>query len=226
MSFHFDSRAQLLGDPQNNWKQDIKKQHEENKNKIITSLREEHGEVNLEAKILNFKELKSKPFSIVTFHNKFLDQIRTAFVMGSYYPALVASCTLGELILNHLILLLRDYHKKSTDYKKVYRKKSFNDWKLAIDALEAWNELLPPVANKFRELNTKRNDAVHFRPETGHDDRQLALDAVLLVQEIVMVQFSTFGKQPWCFMTPGEVYIKKEWEDKPFVKNIFIEVGT
>lgn len=124
-----------------------------------------------------------------------------------------------------MILLLRDYHKESKEskeYKKIYRKDSFDNWKLAIDTLEAWEELLPEAISKFRELHEKRNFAIHFNPETDYNDKKLALDAILLIQNIVSIQFSSFGKQPWVFIVPGEIYIKKEWETKPFVKHIFL----
>lgn len=156
------------------------------------------------------------------FHNKFLEQIRKSFVIGGYYPALTGACALGERILNHLVLLLRDYHKTSPEYKKIYRKQSFDFWPVAIDALESWGELLPDAAEKFRELNDKRNHAIHFNPETDHNDRELALNAIHLIQDIVSLQFSSFGSQPWYFCIPGEMYIKKEWEDRPLIKHIFI----
>jgi len=121
-----------------------------------------------------------------------------------------------------MLLLLRDYHKDAPEYKKLYRKQSFDYWPLAIDALESWGELLPEAANKFRELNEKRNRAIHFNLETEHNDKELALDAIHLIQDIVNIQFSSFGRQPWYFCVPGEIYIKKEWEEKPLIKHIFV----
>ncbi|QYG00141.1 hypothetical protein [Massilia sp. NP310] len=189
---------------------------------MIDGLRHQYGEKNLEIKLQNFSDLKSKPFSVAAFHNKFLQQIRDAFVIGSYYPALTAACSLGERILNHLLLLLRDYHKDSTEYKKIYRKDSFDYWPTAIDTLESWAEILPETAELFRSLSQKRNKAIHFNPDTDHNDRQLALEAIHLLQEIVSVQFSAYSNRPWYFHVPGEIYIRKEWEDKPLIKRVFI----
>lgn len=110
------------------------------------------------------------------------------------------------------MILLRGYHKNTKEYKKVYNKDSFDNW----------DELLPEAASKFRELNKKRNRAIHFNPETDKNDKQLALDSIHLIQEIVSIQFSAFGKQPWYFIVPGEIYIKKEWENRPLIKDIFI----
>jgi len=221
-SFDFDSRAHNLEPVQDQWDEKVKKLHIENREKTIKGLAAEFGEWQLEIKVKNFKDLQLKPFSVAAFHNKFLDQIRRAFVVGSYYPALTGACALGERILNHMVLLLRDYHKDSSDYKKIYRKQSFDYWPLAIDALESWGELLPEAAEKFRILNEKRNRAIHFNPETDHNDRELSLEAVRLIQDIVQDQFAAFGTQPWYFSVPGEIYIKKEWEEMPLIKHIFV----
>lgn len=221
-SFDFDSRAHSLEPVQEQWDEKVKEQHIENQKKTIEGLKRQFGEQNLEIKIQNFIDLKQKPFSVAAFHNKFLEQIRNSYVIGGYYPALTASCALGERILNHMMILLRDYHKASPEYKKVYRKDSFDYWPLAINTLESWDELLPEAASKFRELNEKRNRAIHFNPETDQNDKELALGAVHLIQDIVRIQFAAFGNQPWYFCVPGEMYIKKEWEGKPLIKHVFI----
>ncbi|HDZ48221.1 hypothetical protein LCGC14_0209770 [marine sediment metagenome] len=221
-SFDFDSRAHSLEPVQDQWDEKVKELHIQNREKTIKGLAEQFGNWSIEQKVKNFQDLKLKPFSVAAFHNKFLEQIRNSFVVGGYYPALTGSCALGERILNHMVLLLRDYHKESPEYKKLYRKQSFDYWPVAIDALESWGELLPEAAEKLRDLNDKRNHAIHFNPETDHNDRELALQAIHLVQDIVSAQFSAFGRQPWYFCVPGEMYIKKEWEDRPLIKHIFI----
>lgn len=221
-TFDFDSRAHSLEPVQEHWDDIVKELHIQNREKTIKELARQFGEYSLEEKIKNFQDLKFKPFSVSAFHNKFLEQIRNAYVTGGYYPALTGACALGERILNHLILLLRDYHNTSPEYKKVYRKQSFDYWPVAIDALESWGELLPEAATKFRVLHDKRNRAIHFNPEIDDNDKELALEAIHLIQDIVSIQFSAFGTQPWYFCIPGEMYIKKEWEDKPLIKHVFI----
>ena len=60
-------------------------------------------------------------------------------------------------------------------------------------------------------------------PETDTNDRTLALEAIQLIQKIIGEQFSAFGTQPWFIdLIPGEAYIKKEWEGKPFIKTIYL----
>lgn len=222
LTFDFDSRAHNFEPIQDHWEDKIKEQHTANREKTIQELIAQHGKWNHGQKIHNFIDLKRKPFSIAAFHNKFLEQIRNAYIVGSYYPALTGACALGERILNHMMILLRDYHKDAPEYKKVYRKDSFDQWPVAIDALESWDELLPEAAERFRNLNGKRNSAIHFNPETDTNDQVLALESIHLMQEIVEIQFAAFGKQPWYFCVPGEMYIRKEWEQKPLIKHIFI----
>lgn len=222
LSFDFDCRAYHLKPIQEHWEDKVKELHLKNQEAIKQGLARQYGEDQIEAKTQNFIDLEDKPFSVSAFHNKFLAQIRSGFVVGGCYPALTGACALGERILNHMILLLRDYHKESALYKKIYRKDSFDDRTLAINALEEWGELLPKAVSKYRDLKEKRNRAIHFNPETDHNDRQLALEAIHLIQNIVEIQFAAFGTQPWYFSVLGEIYIRKEWESKPLVKHVFI----
>lgn len=171
----------MLNNIKDDWDDNVKEQHIQNQKNIIEDLKIEYGEFNFQSKLNNFIELKQKPFSISAFHNKFLQQIRNAYIIGSYYPALISACSLGERILNYLILLLRDYYKETEEYKKIFRKNSFDNWKLAIDTLESWKILLPEAVQKFKELHEKRNFAVYFNPETDYNDKKMALDAILLI---------------------------------------------
>ena len=107
--------------------------------------------------------------------------------MGGYYPALTAACSLGERILNHLILILRDDYRHTPEFKTVYRKNSFDNWDVPIDTLESWDVLLPKVAKEFRCLKDMRNKAIHFRPEVDRNDRDLALRAVKCLQAVAQI---------------------------------------
>jgi hypothetical protein len=144
-------------------------------------------------------------------------------MIGSYYPALTAACALGERILNHLVLALRDNFKSTSQYKSVYNKQSFDDWDLAIDTLEAWGVLLPAAVEAFRSLKSERHRAIHFRPETDQDDRSLALSALQSLAKVIQEQFSGFGTQPWFIPgARGESFIAKAAERQPFVSKIYL----
>src|SRR5579862_549724 len=124
----FDSRAHALTEPTEGWSEDARRLHLENRERVKAGLVQEFGTVLLDRKIENFVAIGFKPFSVLAYHNTLYDQARRAFVIGAYYPALLAACALGERILNHLILDLRDFYKHTLEYKNVYRKKSFDDW--------------------------------------------------------------------------------------------------
>ena len=137
------------------WTEEIKQNWQENKAEIEAGLITQYGQDHAAKKRQNFTDLGMKPISILAFHNAFLDQVRVAFVVDSYYPALTGACALGERILNHLVLRLRDHFKATPEYKRVYRKESFDNWGLAIDTLESWDVLRSETAEAFRELEGK-----------------------------------------------------------------------
>jgi hypothetical protein len=171
----------------------------------------------------DFKDAGSIPLSLVAFHSRFLQQVRDAFVAGAYYPALIGACTLGERILNHLLLALRDDFQRTAEYRKVHAKKSFQDWDLAISTLTAWDVLLADAAEAFSLLRDVRHQSVHFRPEIDTNDRDLALKAIRLLHTVVRSQFSAFGPQPWFIPTDiGIPFIRREWEDQPFVRRVIL----
>jgi hypothetical protein len=222
--FDFDARVHSLTlEIRDHWEDNVKQLHERNREQTEDELVWEFGEAFAEQKRQNFIDLGPKPVSILAFHNRFFQQIRISFVMGAYYPALTASCALGERILNYLILTLRDEFKTTSEYKRVYNKDSFDNWDTAIDTLEAWKLLLPGVVAEFRKLRDRRNEAIHFRPEVDKSDRTLALGAIGNLGSILGDQFGAFGSQPWFIPDiPGEVYIKKSWEDNPFIRKIYL----
>jgi hypothetical protein len=222
-SFDFDTRVySLTEDIRDEWEESVKENHRSNRRQIEQNLIESFGAQSAEAKQKNFIALGPKPMSIVAYHNRFFEQIRVAFITGAYYPALTAACALGERLLNYLILHLRDDFRNTPEYKKVYRKDSFDNWDTPIETLAAWNVLLPEAIQAFGRLKLMRHDALHFRQEVDRDDRQLALDAILCIGEVISQQFGAWGRQPWFLGIPGEIYVKKDWESNPFVRKIYL----
>ena len=208
---------------------DEKKYWEKQVSKEASRIATQYGPSELERKVSDFAALGRRPFSIAFLYNYYEQQIRDSFVFGAYYPSLTAACTLGERILNKLILDLRHDYKSSSNYKKVYRKKSFDKWPAVIDILCEWGILLSNVEIAFRQLGGLRNDAVHYDEDLDKagTDRELALQAISHVTTILSEQFSSFGPQPWFIPgIPGASYIKKEAEDWPFVKRFYLPCCT
>lgn len=219
----FDTRALLLEEPGEDWDDGTKRHRLEGRASLIARLGQEFGTDNLDSKVRNFSAIKTKPFSIIAYHNRLFDEVRTAFVMGAYYPALVGACALGERTLNHLILDLRDQFSSTPDYKKVARKGSIDNWGLAIETLGAWGVLLPSAEAPFRSLMGLRHRSIHFNAGTYGTLREDALAAILHMREVIEQQFSSWGPQPWFIEgTRGHIFIKRAWEDDPFLKTFYL----
>jgi hypothetical protein len=220
----FDARANFLRlKIEDSWDEAAKASYRLSKENIRQGLLREYGIENAQEKLQNFLDINASPFSILAFHNKFFRQARNAFVVESYFPALTSACALGERILNHLLVALRDFYKGTPEYKTVYKKESFDDLDTSINTLIAWDVLQPEAVAAFKELRDIRHKAIHFRPETDQHDRSLALTAILTLARIIDGQFSAFGTHPWFIEnTPGTSFLKKSMEDRPFIQKIYI----
>jgi len=183
----------------------------------------EYGIHDSAQKLQNFRELGPALPSILSFHNNFMRQIRGSFVIGSYYPALTGACALGERILNHLLLNLREFYISTPEYKRVYNKESFDDWDIPIETLTTWGILLPDVVTNFSSLKKQRHRTLHFDPSTDHNDRELALCAIKTLAAIINDQFSALEPKPWFIpANMGIAFIKRECEELPFIKVVYL----
>lgn len=220
----FDTRAYSLEDEKESWDEKPKQLHRENKKRLLISLEKEFGSIGFEGKIKNFKDMGVSPFSIVSFHNQFFAEIRRAFVVGSYYPALTGTCALGERMLNHMILTLRKDFKHTPEYKKIHRKESFDNCSKAISILSVWGVLSDDLIEKFNALQLIRNKSLHFNNETYVSVRDDSLEAIKIISEIISLRFGFFRKQhTWGIKgTKGAQFIKKEYENDPFIKNFYL----
>jgi hypothetical protein len=69
------------------WEEKVKEGHRASKQQILNGIRDQYGVLGFDAKVQNFIDIGSKPWSILAFHNRFVGQVRTAFVVDAYYPA-------------------------------------------------------------------------------------------------------------------------------------------
>ena len=223
VSFDLDARARWLTQKiDNNWNEQVKEQHRAAGQKTVEGLIHEYGARNAEVKIQDFVALGPKPLSILSYHNRFATQSRTAFVAGAYYPALTAACALGERILNHLILILRDDFVHTREFKAVARVKAIQDWPRAIKTLNAWGVLESDVEAAYWELHHARNRALHYNPVTDKHDRELALEAIGLLDRIIEGQFGSFGPHRWFIPDiAGASFLKQSTEYDSFINKIY-----
>lgn len=224
MAYDFDFRVRQLNLEINpSWDSKVQEQHRAAQDAVKEGLFAQYGAVAADQKLTNFTDWGHIPMSVIAYHNSVFRQARDAFVIGGYYPALTALVALGERILNHLVLGLRDNYQHTAEYKAVYRKKSFANWSDVTRTLVSWGVLRPEVAPAFRDLEELRNRVLHFSEDTVPAARELALSACSFVRDVVEKQFSAFGPNPW-FITsvPGVVFIKRSWEDQPFIRLVYI----
>jgi hypothetical protein len=101
----FDTSIRFLSDPiPDDWDDRVKEQHRQNRETVLQRLKASFGEEIFDKKLQNVIALGNKPFSILAYHNQFFHQIRSAFTMGAYYPALTAACALGEVNVRYAMI--------------------------------------------------------------------------------------------------------------------------
>jgi hypothetical protein len=221
----FDTRARILNMAiEDSWEPEIQQQWQNNRQAVRQGLIHEFGNADHERKISDFIALEAAPWSIVDLHNEFIAQIRTGFVIGAYYPALVASGALGERVLNQLIVRLRDDYASHPATVDVADARSFSNWRTCITALEAWGVLDGKIAERFRKLHRLRNRAIHYGEHLNNSNaRQDALTSILMIQEIVERLFAAMGGPPTFIPgTAGHSFIGRENENIPLVRKFYL----
>jgi hypothetical protein len=212
--------AQAIED---DWEPEIKRQWRQNQASVREVLIHQFGTDSYEQKIQNFTDLGTAPWSVVALHNVYLAHVRSAFVGMDYYPALLGACGLGERILNQLVLTLRDNYADHEVTKLVVDKQSFDNWKVASRHCRV-GVFADEIARDFTTLMKRRHGAVHYRSELDSGDaREAALEAVLLLGELIEAVFAPIGQRPYYFSGPiGRSYVYLDSESEPFVKQFIL----
>jgi hypothetical protein len=224
----FDGRlASLELEIRPEWEPTVKKLHAESRVRVIANLISDYGVNSIAEKIRDYADVGHMPLSVLAFHNQNLLQIRNAFSIGAYYPALAAACALGERILNELTQVLKTSYPAVQLQPKVIRalkKEACDNWDVMCEALLAWSLITCDTAKRYDRLNVLRNRfAVHYNPDLMLSLRDNSLEAVHLISDIVRDQFSGFGHAPWLMgLTPGVEFIKKGWENDSFIKHFYL----
>jgi|SRR3989338_4720941 len=180
-----------------------------------------YGDLNLEEKFRRYMSFKPPSLRVITEYHDLLQEIEDSYIYGLYYPALTSSCCLGERIFNILILKLRDYYKTSEHYRHIYQKESFNDWSKSIGILCDWKVIASDdIKIKYEELRDIRHEVIHFNKLEDIEAR--AINALRIIYDITTYFFAVGHRDDIYFWTPGEIYIKKDAERNPFVREMII----
>ena len=213
VSFALDTRSQALkGHPGSPWALQMKE-----------SLIEDWGARDSEEKIARFIDLGISLLGLPEEYYYLLNQIISAHCCGHFYPAMTAAGSLGERILNRLILRTRGHFKGHRTYKRVWNKDSFDNWDVPIDALREWGVITDEVAGHFGALKEYRNDSIHYNE--GYDFAGNSQKAVSLLGDIVCAVFGYTHRKDlfWIFDVPGEIWLRTSVEDDPFVKEFILD---
>ena len=179
---------------------------------------EKYGSYDKDNKIKRFLEVQPPNICVSLEYHYLMYEVIDAYVCGTYYPALTGACCIGETIFNSLILALREYFMDTSSYKKIYRKESFQNWEEAIDVLSSWGILDSKLQQEYVQLADVRRKAIHLRSvEDFHKQSLRAVNTILMIVDNLFGLGS--GVFFWC---PGELYVKKDKETLPLVREFII----
>lgn len=186
-------------------------------------IKQKYGELNFDAKFDRWLSIPKPVLSVVAEHTHLLQDIENSYVLGSLYSALTGACCLGERIFNQIIFAIKESYRSDSLYKKIYNKGSIVDWKLGIDILVSWKVISSDTEKKYRRLASLRNESVHFQ-NYAQDLSAMAKEAIELINQIISDLFEISPEKKfisWCEV-PGEIYLRKDAENIPFIKAFYI----
>lgn len=211
-NFSLDTRVGFLNNDS------IKETHSD----IISGLERDWGVSNFAGKLERFKKLNLSLMGIPEEYSNLLWDVVSSYCCGRYYSTMTSAGALGERILNRLIIKTRDYFKTSPHYKKLYRKSSFDQWELPIQALSEWGMIDEDLSEAFQQLKQFRNDSIHYN--SRYDFELNSHDALVALAKIIDQQFNYIRRKDllWVFDVPGEILVRSEKEDDPFVREFIL----
>jgi hypothetical protein len=206
-SFVLDTRANSL-------KQNLPPEAQE---ATVRYFKAEWGELDFDSKLDRFKKLDLAFLGIPEEYYKLLMSVVSAYCCGYFYPAMTGAGSLGERILNRLIIKTREHFKSSKHYKKVWNKQSFDQWDFPVSVLKEWDIISEEVASSFLELKTYRNDSIHYND--GYDFESNSHKAIKALSNIINGQFNYINRKDlfWVFNIPGEIWLRSKVKSDPFV---------
>lgn len=212
IGYALDTRSTVFKTPQ------LKSQQEQ----ISESFKWKWGQENFDDKIEIFKSLDVYLIGTPEEYYELLIQVIDSYCCGKFYPAMTAAGSLGERILNRLILKTRKYFKASEHYKKIRDKNSIDDWQKATNILSNWKIISNEVSDLFKQLAKYRNDSIHYNE--NYDFSTNSKNSVYILLKIIDLQFNYTRRKDilWVFDVPGEIWVKSEKLSDPFVKEFIL----
>ena len=185
-------------------------------------LKSEFGVNNFDSKFQRWLNINYPPLGLIDEYPEKITQIINSYSCGYFYSAVTSACCLAERILNRLLLKTRNYFKNSPNYKKIYRKDSFDDWSKMLSILSEWNLISKTAFDAFNELMPIRHSSIHYNEYYNFEEV-----APIAINKLILAITEIFGvinrKDIYLvFNIPGEVWVKSEAENNPFVKEFVL----
>jgi hypothetical protein len=218
---NWDGRAVLLKSADKGTVVSLNPVMVENIKQIRAQLVQQYGLTNFEQKLENFKESGYLNMSIVTEHNQLLRMIRDSHVSMYYYPSLVASCALGERILNDLVLKMRRHLAPSND--RITTKEAFTNWELMTEYLLEHNLISSNDEKRFFELKELRTFSIHYDKTLLSELKMRSASALEIVSGLIHSLFDP--EIPEQYRIAGlfnPSFIRKDMENHPFIREYFL----
>lgn len=209
--FTFDTRSNLIKHVPS-YEEDFKK-----------SMQSVYGAADLDKKLERWANISKTQIWIVDEYNEVIDEIVSSYIAGYYYCATVSACCLTERILNRLVIKLKNYHKESDFYKKIYNwEEKIQNWDLLTKILEDWSVLDEFQITLCKKLHQLRTNTVHYVP--GGNFVKSAEESITAILSLIESLFGVFCRKDifWIFNIPGEIWVKENVQDLPFVKEFIL----
>jgi hypothetical protein len=176
----------------------------------VEMLRYQHGSERLDAVVRNAVDLGPDPFSVLAWHNSLWLDIKFALRSCCYCSAAVAAGTLGQRMLNHMVLDPGGDFGATPSNPLTFQN--------ALRSLTQWGVLEPGVAEMFDELRKQRNALAHFDEGLYAQLRTSSLSVVGWLRDIIDAQFGILVQRRLIADTPGVMFVRRDVEDEPFVR--------
>ena len=185
-------------------------------------LRAELGSQNFDAKFERWMKIDYPPLGVIDEYPGKIEQIINTYCIGYAYPAVTSSCCLAERILNRLVIKSRHHFKSHPDYKKIYRKNSFDDWEKMLGLISEWNLVPARAIECFRELIPIRHQSIHYNER--YDFEAVAPATINNLIAAITEVFGVLNRKDiyLLFDVPGEVWVRSEAQCLPFVKEFAV----
>jgi hypothetical protein len=187
-----------------------------------THLQAAYGIEDFDAKFRRWKNIAYPTLGIIDEYSKKIEQIINSYTMGYVYPAVTSACCLAERILNRLVLRCRHHFKAHPEYKRIYRKDSFDDWGVMLNVIEQWQLIPPKAIELFRDLMPIRHQTIHYND--GYDFDAIIVPTINKLIEAIGEVFGVLNRKDiyLVFDVPGEVWVRSQAERLPFVKEFVL----